>query len=343
MSFARVVIVGVGLMGRRHARVVTQNSGALVLAGAYDLDVHQAAAASRAWGVPAFRSEEEAIDNADLVLIASPIATHARIAMSALAAGRHVFVEKPICASLAEAHAVLALAARAERHVFVGHSERFNPVVRALARLLRGDEVASIELHRIGSGRAAAMRFIDGNPAPSDEPGVLVNLGVHDFDLASYLTGAAIDVRGAVGRSADGRPGAAEDLAHVILAARRGAAAIGHVYVDRTSRTRHRTVRITTARYVYEGDLLAHRLVRLPLRANANATPTDVPLPAEEPLVAQARALGEALAGGAIREIATGLDGARALAMAESAAERIRAARTSGFFQPVLPATAEKL
>jgi hypothetical protein len=85
--------------------------------------------------------------------------------------------------------------------------------------------------------------------------------------------------------------------------------------------------------------------VRLPRAASPTATPTEVPLPTEEPLAAQACSLAEALDGQHPHEIASGADGARALAIAERAAERIRAhAAASGIWQPVLPAAgAEKL
>ncbi len=329
----RVAIIGVGLMGRRHARVMSELPERFRVVGVVDRDASRAATAARTWDVPILVDEAEAIAAADLIVIATPIATHATLAIAALSAGCDVLVEKPVCASAAEARAVLAVAARERRQLFVGHSERFNPVVRALARLVREDAVVAIELHRIGAGRVPL----------ADEPGVLVNLGVHDFDLASYLTSAKVEVRDAVGRSGDGHS-TPEDLAHVLLATDAGS--IGHVYVDRTARVRHRTVRVTTRGFIYEGDLLAHRLVRTARglsTGSTGSTEIEVPLLAEEPLVAQARALADALDGATPREIATGVDGARALAMAEDASQRIRAASRLHAAPFVHGVTAEKL
>jgi hypothetical protein len=96
--------------------------------------------------------------------------------------------------------------------------------------------------------------------------------------------------------------------------------ASGSIYVDRTVTTKRRTVRVATARWVYEGDLVAHRLTRT---ARSTGRCSDVPLAHEEPLVAQAAALAAALDAGAAsgaREIADGFDGARAVALAERAA-----------------------
>ena len=149
-----------------------------------------------------------------------------------------------------------------------------------------------------------------------DGLGVLAHLGVHDFDLAAYLTGSPAQVRDAVGRGA--RESGPEDLAHVLIATASGA--LGHIYVDRTSAAKHRTVRVTTPRWIYDGDLLAHRLVRT--RRDNGAT-SELPLPADEPLLMQARALADALDGARPTPLATGADGAQALALAERAAARI--------------------
>src|SRR5262249_27343052 len=137
----------------------------------------------------------------------------------------------------AEAQGLAALAARGGASLFVGHSERFNPVVRALARLLRGDRVLALDLRRVG-------------PSRSVDCGVLVNLGVHDFDLASYL-GGNVELRGAAG---------GPDFAHVLFEAGRGG--VGHLYVDGTAAAKHRAIVVTTPRWTYEGDLLAPRLTR---------------------------------------------------------------------------------
>jgi predicted dehydrogenase len=193
-------------------------------------------------------------------------------------------------------------AARAGRRLFVGHAERFNPVVRALAKLVRGESVEAINLRRVGRTRNQA-----------DGTSVLVNLGVHDFDLAAYLGAGPIDVRGAVGLG--------DDLAHVLITTASGAP--GHVYADRTATVKERSLVLRTARWTYEGDLFTHRLVRV---ARDTGATTDVPLPAEEPLAAQALAVADALDGARVREVATGADGARALMAAERAAAAMEAA-----------------
>jgi predicted dehydrogenase len=295
-------------MGRRHARVFVELLERFELVGVYDTRKDVASPP----GVAMLGGEAEVIARAEVVVVATPIGAHEATVSRALAAGRHVLVEKPLCESGAKAEGLLAAAARGTARLFVGHSERFNPVVRALAKLVRGDHVVSIDLQRVGPSR------------PSDH-GVLVNLGVHDFDLAAYLGGGGVCLRGAAGGPSSRAAG--DDLAHVLLTTASGAAA--HVHVDRTVPEKRRRIVLATSRWIYEGDLLAHRLVRTSRETGAT---TEVPLLLEEPLVAQAVSMADVLDGGPVREIATGVDGARAVAIAEQAAAQCSS-----------PAAAEKL
>ena len=281
-------------MGSCHARVLRALEARYEIVGGYDPRPE----AQTPDGVARLASDEEAMVRADVVVIATPVETHARLAARALAQGKHVLVEKPICATAAEADALVG-AARSNGRLFVGHSERFNPVVRALARLVGPNEILRIELRRVGRSRPGSGR-------------ALVNLGVHDLDLAAYLGGGEIALRGAVGSAGEHE---GEDFADVLFSTARGA--VGHAHVDGSSSFRARSLVLTTARWVYQGDLLDHRLVR---SARASSGMIDVPLPLEEPLLAQACALADALDGRGSRELATGADGARALHFAERAA-----------------------
>jgi predicted dehydrogenase len=292
-----VTVVGLGSMGRRHARVFAALSDRFKVVGYYDVRGDAALATHP----PRLSSEAEAIGRADVVVVATPMEAHAGTAGRALAAGRHVLVEKPLCATAAQAATLVAQCTRGDTHLLVGHSERFNPVIRALARLVRDEQVEAVDLHRVGPSRPA-------------DCGVLLNLGVHDFDLAAYLGAGDLTLRGALGGRASTASGKGEDFAHVLFETTKGA--VGHLYVDRTVATKRRAITLATPRWLYEGDLLAHRLLRT---ARTGGAPTDVPLLLDEPLAVQALAVADLLDGRSVREIATGRDGARAVALAESA------------------------
>lgn len=315
-----VAILGAGAMGQRHARVLAGLVERFELVGVFDARREAASAVASTWGTAAFDSEADAIACSELLVIATPNAAHASAAAAALTAGRHVLVEKPICSTAAEAQALVALETKTGARIFVGHSERFNPVVRVLARVLRGQEVLALDFTRVGVRTQPAL-------AGTHDGGVLVNLAVHDLDLAAYLTGSPVQVRSASGRSLSGlhARGAAEDLAHVLLTT--GAGAPGHIYVDRTAPKKRRSLAVVTQRWTYDADLLAHRLTRT---TRATGEFTEMPLPVDEPLVAQALAVADALGRGGERprlEIAVGRDGALALALAERAALYVREPR----------------
>jgi predicted dehydrogenase len=147
-------------------------------------------------------------------------------------------------------------------------------------------------------------------------------LGVHDVDLVSYLTGAPVELRDVSGISI----GNQEDRALLTLVAATGATA--RIIADRVAPLRERTIKLATRDEVFEGDLLVPRLVRRP--RGARGPSIRVPLASVEPLVEQARAVGLALDGGGLRGLASGAEGARALAVALEARHRLRAQQDEG-------------
>ena len=283
-------------MGRLHARVFAGLREEFALAGVYDPSADVGRDVGRTWDVPAFSTEGDAIDAADLVVVASPIAAHAGAARRALARGRHVLVEKPLCATAAQAFALARAVGRGQR-LFVGHSERFNPVVRALAALLRPADVRTLRLRRAS---------VAGRRGP--EHGALISLGVHDLDLVAHLTASPAAVREV--------PYVDDDRAEVVLTASRGA--VAWIHVDRRASQRERTLEVVTSSATYTGDLLARTLKVQP---HSGAEAVSVPLLDAEALVAQAEAVGRALRG-SVEPVASGVDGARALALVEDAMAR---------------------
>ncbi len=292
-------MLGVGAMGRLHARVFAQLADDFELVGVYDPTAESAREIARAWSVTPFPDEAAAIGAADLVVIASPIEAHAGAARRALALGRHLLVEKPLCDSAAEAFA-LARAVGSGQRLFVGHSERFNPVVRALRALVLPGDVRTVRLRRTSTGVRSGR-----------EHSALMSLGVHDLDLVAHLTASHVALRAVTWLD--------DDRADVVLTAARGASAF--VHVDRRASELERTLELATHDAVYVGDLMAKTLT---VRGHGGST--ACPLVDEEALVAQAASIARALRG-SDEPAATGVDGARALALVERASQRGRADR----------------
>lgn len=287
----RVALVGHGIMGRRHVRALLALPDRVTLAGIYDPD--PAAAVAGVANVTSYASEAEAIADADVVFVASPIAAHMSTVLRALRARRDVFVEKPIGATADESYAMVEAAECSGRRLFVGHSERFNPVVRALRRVLDPTRIRTLSFCRVGALRSRARD-------------VLLNLGVHDLDLASYLTDSRAHLRAAFGR---------EDNADVLLSTERAPA---RVRVSREGE-RERRVLATTDDATYEGDLLRFRLTV--------DEREEIALDTEEPIIAQARAVFDAL-DGLPSDIAEGRDGAHAVRLAEKSLALMRRPHT---------------
>jgi predicted dehydrogenase len=178
-----VGVIGVGVLGRHHARHLTVNPGA-ELVGVYDLDHERARAVAGEWGTRAYDDLDRLLADVQAVSVAVPTPAHLDVGMQALGRSVAVLMEKPLAATLPEADRLVAEAARHGVPLQVGHVERFNRAVRA----------AKPFLHDI--------RYLEGTRlAPFQTRGtdvaVVLDLMIHDLDLILHLTGAppAIDVR----------------------------------------------------------------------------------------------------------------------------------------------------
>ena len=116
----------------------------------------------------------------DAVVVATPVPTHHALARRALLAGKHVFVEKPLAWTVAEARELEALAAERSRIVMVGHLLRFHPAVVKLRELIESGELGDV-LYVYGNRQNLGVIREDEN--------ALWSLGVHDISVVLYLLG----------------------------------------------------------------------------------------------------------------------------------------------------------
>jgi len=171
----RVAVAGAGAFGKNHLRVIHQSEHA-ELAGVYDLDPARAAAVAEPHGCRVFRSLDELAQNAEAAVIASPTVTHSEVGCKLMEAGLDVMVEKPIAHSLEAARSLVDTAARQKRILQVGHLERFNPAVIALAAAI--GKPLFFEIHRLS---VFSPRCLDVD--------VVLDLMIHDVDIILALTG----------------------------------------------------------------------------------------------------------------------------------------------------------
>src|SRR5260221_13136633 len=130
MNDIRVAVIGVGHLGKRHARLLAGIAGARLTA-VVDLDLERARAAVGESGARPLSDYHELFDEVDAVTVAAPTELHHEIALPFLQRGVSVLVEKPMTRTLAEADALIAAAAASGATLAVGHTERYNPAVGA--------------------------------------------------------------------------------------------------------------------------------------------------------------------------------------------------------------------
>ena len=181
----RVGVLGVGHFGRFHAMKLAARG---CLAGIHDADPARAAAIAAELAVPAL-APEALIAASEAVVVAAPTRFHHRLALAALGAGRHVFVEKPLAATVGQAEALIAAAAARGRVLQVGHIERYSAAIRTLRESGAADQALVFEATRVAPFRPRSL-----------DVSVVLDLMIHDLDLVLSLAGAPLAEVRAVGR-----------------------------------------------------------------------------------------------------------------------------------------------
>jgi predicted dehydrogenase len=180
----RVAVIGVGHLGRHHARILSALPG-VTLAGVVDRDTARAGEIAAAVGTQPF-GDAAALPEVDAVVVATPTAAHAETAAPLLARGIAVLVEKPLTRTLEEADELIALSERHGATLAVGHSERFNPaVIAALPHIVAP---GFVEVHRLS-----------GFPERSLDIDVVFDLMIHDLDVLLAAVGSDVTHIHAVG------------------------------------------------------------------------------------------------------------------------------------------------
>ncbi len=177
MGRVRAGVIGAGVFGGHHAGKYASDPR-VEFVGVYDPHPDRRAALAGRHGARAFAELQALLEDVDAVTVASPAHTHGQVALAALAAGRHVLVEKPIAIALADADAMVAEAAARGLVLQVGHQERF--VFQAMGLLDVEERPRRIEARRMGP-------FIERGSDVS----VTLDLMTHDLDLARRLAGRA--------------------------------------------------------------------------------------------------------------------------------------------------------
>ncbi|MFZ0835900.1 MAG: Gfo/Idh/MocA family oxidoreductase [Xanthobacteraceae bacterium] len=240
----RVGVVGIGVMGSNHARVLAEFPG-VTLAGVADPDQAQSDFVGRTLGCPTVPDVYKLLDlGVDAVTIAAPTHLHREVALACIKRGVHVMVEKPIASSIEEGRDIIAAARTAGTVLMVGHVERFNPAVQAIKDALHGEDILSISITRVGPF-----------PPRMSNVGVVIDLAVHDIDLISWFTGSKIvEVQPQLSSVKAER----EDIA--LLQFRTASGVLAQINTNWLTPFKARTVHVATKRKYVIGDLLTRQV-----------------------------------------------------------------------------------
>jgi UDP-N-acetylglucosamine 3-dehydrogenase len=243
-NMLRVGVVGVGVMGSNHARVLAGLPG-VRLVGIADPDRQQAQFVANALDTAAVDDVEQLLQlGVDAVTIAAPTHFHHDIAVSCIRRGIHVLVEKPIATNPDEGRSIVAAARRAGVTLMVGHVERFNPAVETIKEAIRGEEILSISITRVGPF-----------PPRMSNVGVVIDLAVHDIDLIRWFTDSdIIDVQPLTASAVAER----EDIA--LLQFRTASGVLAQINTNWLTPFKARTVHVATRDKYIIGDLLTRQV-----------------------------------------------------------------------------------
>ena len=164
----KVGVLGAGHLGKIHLRLL-QQSDKYELVGFYDENEENALRIAAEFGYKRFHTIATLIHAVDVIDIVTPTLSHYKCAKVAIKSGKHVFIEKPISNTVAEAEEIIALASEYNVQGQVGHVERFNPSFIACKNMI--DNPMFIETHRLA----------EFNPRGTDVP-VVLDLMIHDID-----------------------------------------------------------------------------------------------------------------------------------------------------------------
>lgn len=303
MQKPRVALVGAGVFGRNHLRVIHSSPNA-TLAGVYDLDPARAAEAALPYGCPVFDSLEALSAASNAAIVATPTVAHVEIGCRLMEAGLDVLVEKPIADSPAAGRRLVETARSTGRILQVGHLERFNPAVIALSKVVT--KPLFFEIHRLSE---FTPRSLDVD--------VVLDLMIHDIDIVLTLTGELPQEIRAAGISILTPK---VDIANVRLQFPGGC--VANLTASRVSTERVRKLRLFQPHEYISLDYSRKDAVRFRVKPPLKIDFNPLPVTPDEPLRLELESFFECVSSRALPEV-TGDHGLSALEVASGILDKI--------------------
>ena len=176
----KIVLIGVGKFGKNHLRVLNEldKRGLCELYGVVDTRPEILENIARTYKIRTSPNLDTFLEDIDAIDLVTPTNTHFNVCKKCLDAGKHVFVEKPLTTSSAEAKELIQLAHEKEKILMVGHIFRYNSAVQKIKELIEKGELGQIYYM---SGH------FNGLKDPRLDGGALYTYTVHHIDIYNYL------------------------------------------------------------------------------------------------------------------------------------------------------------
>jgi len=173
MDKLNVGVIGTGHLGKLHTKMFNEIDISN-LVGIYDSNSSQAKLVSDEFKVKAFDSVDNLLKNVDAISIAATTVAHYDLAKQCLNAGKHIFIEKPITATIPQAEEIVEMADSLNLNLQVGHIERFNPALISMEKYISDPKFIQTD------------RLAHFNPRGTDVA-VVLDLMIHDIDIILSL------------------------------------------------------------------------------------------------------------------------------------------------------------
>jgi predicted dehydrogenase len=296
----RVGVIGAGVMGTNHARVLAGLPDTSLVGVVDPLPAHRSRAADLTNCRTFAGLDELFAEGVDAVSIAAPTHLHHEIALACIDKKIHVMVEKPIASTVEEGHQIVAAAQASGVTLMIGHVERFNPAVVAIKQAIAGEDILSIGITRVGPF-----------PPRMSNVGVVIDLAVHDIDLIRWFTESDIvEVQPQLSSAVAER----EDIA--LLQFRTANGVLAHINTNWLTPFKARNVTVATRGKYVMGDLLTRQVTEcFGFKPDGSYSMRHLPVGHDEPLRAELIAFLQAVRTGGVPAV-SGDEGVASLEIA---------------------------
>src|SRR3989344_4919717 len=276
----KAAVIGLGSMGTNHARVYS-SLRSVELVGCADVSKNTSDVASK-FNTNFYTNYRELLkkESPALVSICVPTTLHKKVALDCFSQNSSALVEKPISADSKSAQTIISAAKKAKAKLMIGHVERFNPVIQGIKKYLSSSssKIFSINIERVGP-----------IPPRIKDVGVVLDLGTHDIDLATFLTGQKVKQVYCTTNSYT-NPSKHEDSAHLTLELSNNISV--SITTNWLTPYKQRTIEVITDKSVVQGNLKEQELIEFTKNGNSYLS-NSIEVNKSEPLVLELQSFAD--------------------------------------------------